>query len=169
MSTHLERWLAYQVHGRIAPRITPQRAKRAPRRSRSDSEPQYLAFVRKLPCLVCYADFWAYWLNLEPGVRVNLVEMVETLNRGAVQHLQDSPTEAAHLGFSSSVRGIGQKYPDLEAGPLCRGHHREFKTAHHQASAGWWGRNLPDLDRDSMLKALGEIYWATERCWPWVA
>ena len=158
MSTRLERWLAYQIHGRITPRIPQRRAKRASRRSRSGLEPQYLVFIRKLPCLVCYADFWAYWLGLEPGVRLNLVEMVETLNRGAVQRLQDSPTEAAHLGLSSSMRGIGQMYPDLEAGPLCRGHHREFKNAHHQASAGWWVRTLPDLNRDSVLRALGEVY-----------
>ena len=158
MSARLESWLAYQIHGRMTSRTYPKRRIRASRRPRAGSEPQYLAFVRKLPCMVCYADFWGYWLGVPNEARCNLLEMVEILNRGAVQRLQETPTEAAHLGFSTSLRGLGQKYPDLEAIPLCRGHH----TQQHQATAGWWERTLPDLDRDAILKALGEVYRASD-------
>jgi len=118
--------------------------------------------------LVCYVDFWVYWLNLPAENRLNLVEMVETLNAGAVSQLQHSPTEAAHLGFSHSLKGLGMKYPDMEAGPLCAGHHRLFQTAHHEASAGWWERNLEGLDRDAVLNALGEVYRHMGR-WGWWA
>jgi hypothetical protein len=148
----LVRYLRYAIHGET------KHPRRARRRRRSARSPRYLAFVRKLPCLVCYREFWGWWLNQGEAMQGWLVQTIEELPQG----LQNSPTEAAHIGMSDSCRGIAQQYPDAEAGPLCRGHHREFKDAHHAGSRGWWRRTFEELDRDQLLSALVRVYEGQE-------
>jgi hypothetical protein len=64
-------------------------------------------------------------------------------------------SEAAHLGRSTSRRGIGQKYPDNEAGPLCTIHHRE----HHRGTKTFWTRHAW-IDRDKLIDAIQAAYKA---------
>lgn len=104
------------------------RMKKRRRKPKPGDDPKYLVWVRTLPCLVCQFS----------GLH------------------QETRTEAAHLGLSESRRGIGQKYPDAEAGPLCQWHHVSGSDAIHRLGPAWWLHH--GIDRDSTLLALQELY-----------
>lgn len=72
-------------------------------------DPAYLAWIRTLPCVICFA--WKL-----PSRRY------------------DGKVEAAHVG----ERGLGQKCPDQEALPLCILHHRTGEHAHHVLGKKFW-------------------------------
>ena len=127
-------------------------------KQKSGKCPEYLAFVRSLPCLVCYELFWQQLLAQDEERQAAMLELMTELSPGTeVLGRQLTPTEAAHAGKSTSVRGLGQKYPDREAIPLCRYHHREAKDSHHAGTAVFWAKH-PQLDRDGLLKMLWRVY-----------
>jgi hypothetical protein len=70
--------------------------------------PGYLAWIRTLPCAVCW--MW----RIRPG--------------------RDSKVEAAHVG----IRGLARKCSDLETIPLCIWHHRTGPHSHHHLGKGFW-------------------------------
>lgn len=74
-------------------------------------DPQYLSWIRTLPCVVC----------LQWGFRV----------RGYLGTI-----EAAHVG----QRGLSQKCPDRETLPLCVVHHRLGPNAVHVLGRNFWNR-----------------------------
>lgn len=118
----------------------------------------YLSFVRRLPCLVCYREFWKWYLGQPREVRDELFGgMLETLSDHAGR-IQTSPTEAAHLGLSTTRRGLKQKFPDTEAGPLCRGHHRELGDSHHVIGAAFFEHHR--IPRDEIISELQRIFAA---------
>jgi hypothetical protein len=117
----------------------------------------YMGFIAKLPCLCCYAEWWNACVRL-PDFSADriLFFKVEAL-RDQFPFRQSSRTEVAHLGASTSRRGLSQRYPAKECGPLCAGHHREFKDSHHAGTATFWSKH-PLLDRDGLLIMLQRIY-----------
>jgi hypothetical protein len=119
-------------------------------KKKSGKCPEYLAFVRRFPCFVCWPGLWQHALAVgylpEEFVGFRLV--------------QSTPTEAAHLGLSTTRRGLGQKVPDSEAGPLCADHHRLLKDSHHAGTAAFWQKH-PNLDRDGLLRMLWRIFQST--------
>jgi hypothetical protein len=117
----------------------------------------YGQFIRLCPCFVCYDAFYAWLLRQPHETQVMILEMGQDLQDGTAGKIQQTRTEAAHLGFSTSVRGLSQKYAGDELGPLCRGHHREFNDSHHAGTAVFWDKR-PALDRDSLLKMLYRIW-----------
>ena len=83
-------------------RRVPVRPKRfQPRRGPARS-PEYLAWIRTLPCLVCS--------RVSGGATV---------------------IEAAHTN-ALGRKGMGQKTTDFSAIPLCAAHHREYPDSYHR-------------------------------------
>lgn len=80
---------------------------RAPRKD-PDRNPAYLAWVRSLPCTVCY--IWG------------------------LTRRQYGPVEAAHVG----PRALSRKCSDFETIPLCVWHHRLGPQSHHAISKRFW-------------------------------
>ena len=118
-------------------------------KKKSGKCPEYLDFVRRLPCFVCYEGFWIWFLTLPEELQNNHEVAIDQIL-----------SEAAHLGLSTSRRGLGQKYPDSESGPLCAEHHRLLKDSHHAGTAVFWQKH-PTLDRDGLLRMLWRIYQST--------
>jgi hypothetical protein len=82
---------------RVAVRPKRSRPRRGPERS-----PEYLAWIRILPCAVCS--------RVSGGTTV---------------------IEAAHTN-ALGARGMGQKTTDISAIPLCTDHHREARDSYHR-------------------------------------
>ncbi len=66
-------------------------------------------------------------------------------------------SEAAHVGFESSRRGLGQKFPDRESIPLCWVHHREGKSSIHRLGPTKFFEEV-GLDRDATIRKYQELY-----------
>lgn len=100
-------------------------------RSNGIKDPEYLAWIRTLPCICC-----------------QLLARI-----GSSRLKQESHTEAAHTG----PRGLSQKTDDRTAIPLCGvRHHREGKRSHHRMGRkffDYWG-----LDRDVLVASLNKRY-----------
>jgi hypothetical protein len=92
-----------------------------------------------------------WWLWQE--YRDDLLEV--TCEELTPQSIQQTPTQASHIGLTTSQRGLSQKFSDWEAGPLCTEHHR---AAHMDRE--WWDKLLPGLDRDALLAALNQTFEA---------
>jgi hypothetical protein len=134
----------------------------------SRKERQYQEFIRLLPCLVCYDAFYA-WLTAQPkesqDCLLDMIQLLQNIEVGTIsdfgngkqRHIQTTPTECAHLGLSTSRRGLSQKYPAMECGPLCRSHHQEAGDSHHAGTATFWSKH-PMLDRDGLLQMLQRIF-----------
>jgi len=90
-------------------RKTPMRRKRAkPRRGR-DRDPEYMAKVRRLPCIVRVVQE----MSDDERERLPFRFTKVTLCSGRMQ--------ADHMG----ERGYGTKSHDRETGPACKSHHGE--------------------------------------------
>ncbi len=123
---------------------TPVRKKRKgpPRRGRM-LDPDYLAWIGTLPCVVCYSADHHYtdcWLVV------------------AAKHPQDcwmrqeSRTEAAHVG----PHGMSQKTDDENACPLCKQHHTEGKESLHKLGPAFWAHH--GIDWPALKAALRARY-----------
>lgn len=119
------------------------------RRGSFERDIPYENFIRSLPCLICYPHGWEFAIN--GGMQVAV------LSASVLRGRQKSPTEYAHLGKSSSVRGASQKYPPREAGPLCAEHHRIGPDSHHAGTKTFWERHSW-LDRDRLVEVLNESF-----------
>lgn len=74
-----------------------------------------------------------------------------------VGHNQTSRTECAHVGLSTSRRGLSQRYSDFEALPLCAEHHREGDYSIHKLGV----REFFDrrgTDRDTAIWHYQQMY-----------
>ena len=80
-------------------------ARRGPERC-----PDYLAWIRTLPCIVC-----------------------SRLSGG------DTVVEAAHTN-ALGPRGMGQKTSDFSAIPLCSWHHRAGRDSYHRLGEKWFAQ-----------------------------
>ena len=103
----------------LPPKRTAVRKMRIrPRRGRERC-PDYLVWIRTLPCVVC--------LRVSGGLTV---------------------IEAAHTN-ALGPRGIGQKTSDFSAIPLCATHHRENPDSYHHLGERWFAQahqiHLPEL------------------------
>ena len=100
-------------------RRVPVRKMRFQPRRGPDRSPEYLAWIRTLPCLVCS--------RVSGGATV---------------------IEAAHTN-ALGPRGLGQKTTDFSAIPLCSGHHRENRDSYHalgeQGFSHTHGINLQEI------------------------
>lgn len=117
------------------------------RKNKPGDDPKFLAFVRSLPCLICYREVYEFFRS-EPWALIEVIEAGELF--------RESRTEAAHLGLSASRRGLSQKYPDNECGPLCADHHTRLKTSHHAGTKTFW--KIHNLDRDDSVRMIQELY-----------
>lgn len=119
--------------------------KRRRPRKRPGEDLKYQAFIRSLPCFICY------WPLYKAGI------IKECIEAGMQFHIIDSSTqksvtEFAHLGD----RGLGQLCPDREGGPLCGEHHRTGPEAAHVL-----GRNFflyHGVDREELFALLLLLY-----------
>jgi hypothetical protein len=87
--------------GKAPERRVPVRKKRSRPRRGPERSPEYLAWIRTLPCAVCA--------------------------KGSAAAIF---VEAAHTNAMGG-RGLGQKASDFSAIPLCSGHHRENPDSYH--------------------------------------
>lgn len=109
------------------------------------SDPSYRDWIRTLPCRICYLEIYAIM-----GMDDIIVFALGDLSRF---RRQKSRTECAHVGD----RGSGQRCPDRETLPLCVGHHREGKEAHHgPLGRNWWTHH--GLERAAVIRQLNEAY-----------
>lgn len=123
--------------------------KRKHRKPKPGDNPAFLAFVRTLPCFVCYREVYEFF-GSEPWALIELLESEATFP------VQRTRTEAAHLGRSTSRRGLKQKYPDNESGPLCSDHHTRFKTSHHANARSFW--DIHGIERDELIDQIQALY-----------
>ena len=100
-------------------RRTPVRMRRSRPRRGPDRNPDYLAWIRTLGCVVCS--------RVSGGSTV---------------------VEAAHTN-AVGARGMGQKTSDFSAIPLCSVHHREARDSYHRLGEQCFARehqfDLPQL------------------------
>ncbi len=103
--------------------------KRKWRKKKPGDDRKYLVWIRTLHCLLCGPD-----------------------------NPQTTRTEAAHLGLSISRRGLSQKYPDSQSGPLCARHHRTGRDSLHRLGKSFWGHH--GVNRDLVILGLQMVYAA---------
>lgn len=128
-------------------RVKPRRTGK-PRRSTRVYNPAFLAFVRTLPCLICYREVYQF-------LGFDLAHFGES---GWYYGLQKSPTEAAHIGLSTSKRGLSQKFPDDECGPLCADeHHKTGPHSIHVLGAEKFFAHH-GMDRDATVLMVQKLY-----------
>ena len=124
--------------------------KRKPRKKKPGDDPKFLFFVRQLPCVCCYKEIYEVFRR-EPAQLLVFVQEQQEFGR------QESRTEAAHLGRSASRRGLKQRFPDNEAGPLCgEAHHRTGDASIHKLGPGFW--SFHGLDRDLVIDQIQGLY-----------
>jgi hypothetical protein len=122
--------------------------KRKAPRPRKDADPEYLAFLRRMPCCACFKMFFSR-VGRWPVWSINYILAACEAN----QRLQTLPTESAHFG----VRGLRQKAPDRQALPLCSTlHHREGHESAHVLGRSFFVYH--NLDREALTKAFNDYY-----------
>lgn len=102
-----------------------------------EQDPDYLEWIRALPCVVCSLSCWAWWLAtialVTSGFRVS---------------------QAAHVG---RIRGMSQKCSDRETIPLCDAHHDHGRPeSHHGLGKLFW--EYHGINRDAIIKVLNAAY-----------
>lgn len=102
-------------------------------------DPAYLAWIRTLPCLVCSISIYGLPWIFSP--EADLIFETAPIARIRI-------AEAAHVGS----RGLGRKSDDRETIPLCPGHHRTGRDAHHVLGKWFWAYH--DLDRERIIGEL---------------
>ena len=122
----------------------------------SKIEQRFHAFVRTLPCLICYREFWQLLMAHSPDVQFDLAVAIDALGERA-GGIQKTPTEVAHLGRSDSRRGLSQKYGAWEVGPLCNAHHQTAPDSHHKGTRTFWEQH-PWIERDAFQDMLVRIF-----------
>lgn len=120
--------------------------KRKPRKPRPGEDPEYLDFIRTLPCVIC----WGY-----PGVHTPLgtCQPYWDYEFKHGQPSQLSKTEACHFG----PRAYGTKSPDKTALPFCGiEHHREGPYSHHRLGKRFAAHH--GLDVEKLIAELNRRY-----------
>lgn len=99
----------------------------------------YEAWIRSLPCLICWREMY----------RAGLALVASTLSWDRPNGIQESPTECAHVG----ERGLWQKCSSYETVPLCGvAHHRLGPQSHHVLGKRFW--EFHGIDREAVLAGL---------------
>lgn len=111
------------------------------------ADPNYRAWIRRLPCRICYLEVYA-WLQVDEII----------LFCSGLFSRQKSPTECAHVGD----RGLSQKCHDRETMPLCREHHQTGKDAHHVLGKGFCAHH--GIERDQVVRQLNDAYERGVEC-----
>ncbi len=116
---------------------------RSATRKKTGKDKAYLAWLHKIPCIVCVG--WERVQRLIAGTQTwgDVADMQANL-RGV--------PEAAHVG----ERGLSQKCPDREAIPLCGFHHRTGPHSSHVLGKKFW--TLHALDKDAIIARLNAEY-----------
>lgn len=121
-------------------------AARARRLERNNRKPlrdrKYLAWIRILPCVVCYRHFWRHFI--ERKFTLEEIRILAALSWERQRLL----TEAAHVG----QRGFGQKCSDRETIPLCGHCHRTGPHALHRLGKNFW--SFHGIDRRLLISEL---------------
>ena len=107
---------------------------RAPgQRQPRERDPGYLAFLRRLPCVVC----------------------------GATRRIEAAHVRAGYSSAGWAPTGMMQKPDDARAVPLCATCHREGPNAQHRANERqWWSGH--GIDPPDLCRALHSAYLAGE-------
>ncbi len=132
----------------------PLKRKRAKPRRGSQPDEAYKAWIRTLPCLACYASLYRLPKDFA-GLTIRALAGLEPWN--AEDGTQRTPTEAAHIGLTTSRRGLSRKFPDRETAPICQTHHRTGTDSIHRLGADkFFARN--GLDRDAVIRELTKLW-----------
>ncbi len=115
-----------------------------PRRSSRAHNPAYLAWLRTMPCAICYARAYAIL-----GISI-LCEFGSTC-------YPTHAAEAAHVGWGNSSRGMSQKHSDDTAIPLCRSCHTEGKQSVHAIGPVEFFAHH-GTDRDETIRSFQRLY-----------
>lgn len=100
------------------------------KRRKAHENPEYLEWLRTLLCWGCYAPVYL---------------------------VQKRTTEAAHIGLSTTHRGLSQKVPDIESIPLCATCHREGQFSIHKIGPRrFFALHL--ADRDEVIQMFQKMY-----------
>lgn len=132
----------------ITRKVPVKRRRSTPRRSSRVLDPQYLAFMRTLPCWVCYRHVYAVFAK-------DFLQLADT--PCSLYGRQKSDTEPAHVGLSTSRRGLSQKYPDIESIPLCKEHHTAGPESIHELNPEPFFAQH-GADRDETVRAFQALY-----------
>ena len=98
-----------------------------------ERDPGYLAFLRRLPCVVC----------------------------GATRRIEAAHVRAGYSSAGWAPTGMMQKPDDARAVPLCATCHREGPNAQHRANERqWWSGH--GIDPPDLCRALHSAYLAGE-------
>lgn len=122
--------------------------KRRSRKKKPGHNPLFLAWLHTLPCFVCHREIFEHF---------SATELLEIFTAAP----PTLPVEAAHIGRSTSRRGLGQKYPDKEAAPMCSGHHRTCDRSLHAMGPQFW--TWYGIDRDGIVDKLQEMFEVSKR------
>ena len=120
------------------------------RKPSKGDDPEYLKWIRTLPCLACIAKVTPLDVVDAP---------LESMFAWGQLPNQCGPTEVAHVG----PRSIGRRCPDRETIPLGRGHHNRvgsggWPDSHHNLGTKFWETH--HIDRDLVIAELQRIYEA---------
>lgn len=112
---------------------------------------EYLAWLRTLPCWGCYAPVYF--------VEARGFDLMDS----RFNELPKRFTEAAHIGSSTTHRGLSQKVPDIESIPLCAMCHREGQFSIHKIGPRrFFALHL--ADRDEVIQMFQKMY-AEREAW----
>ena len=116
---------------------------RSATKKRTGKDPDYLDWIRTLPCVCCVG--LERFLRLVAGTQtwLDVAKLIEN---------QRYPTEAAHVG----QRGLSQKCPDRQAIPLCELHHTRGRESHHRLQKKFW--SFWFIDRDALIAELNSRF-----------
>ncbi len=117
-------------------------------KSKGAKDPEYLAWIRSLPCVICF------WLSESTRGLIYSADREGVFCRCLHYPVQqDSRTEAAHVG----TRGMSQKCSDREVIPLCGHlHHREGPKSHHKLGKRFFDHHA--IDKDVLVAELNRQY-----------
>lgn len=112
---------------------------RSATQKKTGKDPEYLEWIRSLPCVVCV---------IATGLTVS--DWVMFIRNGEFTVRRKS--EAAHVGS----RGLSQKCPDRQVLPMCCRHHTIGANSHHVLGKKFWSHH--NLDRAQLIADLQAEY-----------
>ena len=113
---------------------------RSATRKKTGKDPEYLAWIRSLPCVCCFRDYFA-------------TIPFPTWHQIGQSQKQRTGSESAHVGD----RGLSQKCQDREAVPLCKWHHTEGpNSSHHRLGKRFFERWR--IDKAALISELQKRY-----------
>ena len=125
---------------RTAAKFTAAKSMRSATRKKTGRDPDYLKWIRTLPCVCCWVMVWGDFIE----------ERASAWNQ--ILAARNSHSEVMHVG----CRGLSQKCRDRDTLPGCAHHHRLSLYSHHKLQKKFW--IYWGIDRDALIAKLNKEY-----------